>query len=1757
MHVKVLGAIDVELEQPAALGGPTQRRVLAVLALHAGDVVSVDRLVDAVWPDGDAPERADHNVRTYVHRLRSALGDDGNRIETAANGYRLDLERHELDASRFEDLVAEGRAAAARDDHDDARRRFDDALALWGGRPYDEFADEEWARAEVARLDELRASAVEHRNAALLDAGRHTEVIGELRDAATEQPWREVRRMQLAVALYRSGRQAEALQVLRDYRTGLVEELGLDPSPELGRLEHRILEHDPELLPPSHRRHDLRGYRLDEVVGEGAFALVWRGVQPSLGRTVAVKQIRAELANHPDFVRRFETEAQTVAMLEHPHIVPLYDYWREPDGAYLVMRYVSGGSLESEVLQGGLDEPRLRRFVEQAGSALEAAHRMGVIHRDVKAANVLLDDNGNFYLTDFGIAFIGSAVDDELATSLSTGSPAYASPEQLRRQVLDVRTDVYGFGITLFEAATGRLPFADAPTEAALVRRQLDEPVPAPSSVEPAVPPWVDEVVARATAKNPSDRYASMAELMAAVAPGAVAPIDTRYRLGTGTVVGELVNPFKALRAFREADTADFFGRNRLVARFIEVLSQPGSAGRLLAVVGPSGSGKSSVVRSGLVPRLRRGAVTGSADWFITTMLPGSHPFDEFESALSRVAVRQPGPLVEIMRSDERGIARAVNQILPDEDSELLVVIDQFEELFTHGDDTERTAFVNGLVAALREPRARLRVVLTIRADFWDRPLRHPSLAARLEKATVTVPPLAADELEAAIVEPVHRQGASYEPGLVARIMADVRDQPGALPLLQYALTELFDANVSGLIRTESYDAIGGLTGALAMRAEQTFTEMSPAQQIAARQLFGRLVSLGEGTEDTRRRVRLGELGDDPDTEAVIDAFGEARLLVFDHEPATREPTVELAHEALIRAWPRLQTWLDEDRDGLRIHRHLTETTTAWLASGRDDGELYRGGRLEAVTEYAVGASLAADEQAFFDASVAAAEAVDEAERRRVTRLRRLALALGVVAALAIGAGFVAVGQQQRADDNASEARSASALAETQAARANEAADNAAKQAELAEDALADAEIATLISRSAALGDENPAASLLLAAEVYDREPSNRTTAALATALVARGAETRRIDLDPIEPRRCEDGDDSHTSYLPIARDGQVGWHEGGVMTVIDPMTGETRVHTTQPDPCGEIYWAQADGPVVHVDDRTVLVEREPGSGILSKLFDIDESANGWGVTTSAGRDGVVAVVIGTPSDDGGSQVVDIHLFGPDDQPIASSLELDIDAVAVDLAQSGRLGIAFAPSFNELQGHSIQLFDAEAGVALWQAELPAQASDVSFSPSDALVAISELGGGVHVYDTATGSLTSSFAPGTGEVTSVAFLDEQRLAIATADGVEVWDLTNGASREQQIAVSGAQRVRALAPPQRIVVTTNMDELVVLDLDKSGLGRPVAAVPPGARVYLAPEGTAVVAAIAAGEGDVIDLRSGERETRAFTVPNAGDVIGISPGSSTDLQLAFTIDGAIGKFENGILVDTLFLSDEAGFTLRSAEGHRTPDGGRVAVHLSNPAGSNEVFLVDLVTLEVIFSVVGECPCHILPTPDGDGLVLDTGAAVTIHTADGSTRALAASSIDLSSGEIVHAVEPTSDRILRGLPDGTVELIDMNGGRPREVAEFGVEVSNVAFIDATRAVAVLRSGDVWLIDMESAERIGLVWKGGAGDFNSGAPTVSVDGEVLWVPTSSEIVEVPLSPDTWRELACDLAGRDLTAEEWDSLVPGDDEPRSLCPERS
>src|SRR4051812_15144240 len=192
----------------------------------------------------------------------------------------------------------------------------------------------------------------------------------------------------------------------------------------------------------------IRGYELHEQIDRGGYGVVYRAHQLLVDRDVAVKIILPQYANHPDFIRRFEFEAQTVARLEHLHIVPLYDYWREPGGAYLVMRWLRGGSLSTSIANGPVPLKTIMRLIDQIGSALAVAHQRGVVHRDIKPANILLDDDNNFFLTDFGIA-----KDLEQVTTLSEsdpmkviGSPAYMAPEQIKAGSITPQTDIYSLG---------------------------------------------------------------------------------------------------------------------------------------------------------------------------------------------------------------------------------------------------------------------------------------------------------------------------------------------------------------------------------------------------------------------------------------------------------------------------------------------------------------------------------------------------------------------------------------------------------------------------------------------------------------------------------------------------------------------------------------------------------------------------------------------------------------------------------------------------------------------------------------------------------------------------------------------------------------------------------------------------------------------------------------------------------------------------------------------------------------------------------------------------------------------------------------------------------------------------------------------------------------------------------------------------------------------------------------------------------------
>ena len=343
MEFRLLGQLEVlRGGEPVDLGPRRQRSLLALLLLHRGQVLPSDRILEALWGDDGATKQ--QVLWVHVSNLRSALEpdrpkrSDGSFVRTRAPGYVFETDGHHVDVDRFEELVAAGSARLA-DEPEVAASQLAEALTLWRGTPCEEFVYEPFVHDEVSRLEEIRLEALEHRIEADLALGRASEVVAELETLVREHPIRESFTALLMRALFATGRQAEALRRYQHYRIQLVEDVGLEPSPHLRRLEERILVGDQSL----HGRSGgggghVRSYEIGERLGEGSFSIVHRGRQPSVGREVAIKVIRAELANDPDFVRRFEAEAQMVAKLEHPHIVPLYDYWRDPDGAYLVMQ---------------------------------------------------------------------------------------------------------------------------------------------------------------------------------------------------------------------------------------------------------------------------------------------------------------------------------------------------------------------------------------------------------------------------------------------------------------------------------------------------------------------------------------------------------------------------------------------------------------------------------------------------------------------------------------------------------------------------------------------------------------------------------------------------------------------------------------------------------------------------------------------------------------------------------------------------------------------------------------------------------------------------------------------------------------------------------------------------------------------------------------------------------------------------------------------------------------------------------------------------------------------------------------------------------------------------------------------------------------------------------------------------------------------------------------------------------------------------
>src|SRR5688500_14858586 len=558
--------------------------------------------------------------------------------------------------------------------------------------------------------------------------------------------------------------------------------------------------------------------------------------------------------------------------------------------------------------------------------------------------------------------------------------------------------------------------------------------------------------------------------------PAEFAPIRTKFTGAEVPTPGEA--PFKGLQFFDVDDSDLFFGRETLTAKLLNRLKD---ANFLSVIIGASGSGKSSLVRAGLVPAIKKGhlLINGmkpsddSSNWQVHIITPTAHPLEALAIELTRASesVTAAATLVDDLSKDPRSLHFFLSRRAQTHDpSHMMLVIDQFEELFTLcRDEFEREAFIDNLLTALTPPpfplgeerkgESNITLVITLRADFYAHLAQYPELRDAVAQGQEYIGPMTSDELRRAIEEPARRGHWEFEPGLVDLILRDVGDEPGALPLLSHALLETWKRRAGHRLTLKGYADAGGVRGAIAHTAQSVYQSLSPDEQMIMRNVLVRLTEFGEGTEDTRRRASFDELMSNSENadevRAVLNRLAEARLITLGEDSA------EVAHEALIREWPQLREWLSQDREGIILHRHLTEAAHEWELLERDPDALYRGVRLAQANEWSTlnPEALNALEKTFLDASniqakreeqereeqrqreLSAAKELAETQRQSASRLRtlnRVITTVGTISIiLALLAGMLGLRSNQNAIAAGTNARTAFARELAAASLAN------------------------------------------------------------------------------------------------------------------------------------------------------------------------------------------------------------------------------------------------------------------------------------------------------------------------------------------------------------------------------------------------------------------------------------------------------------------------------------------------------------------------------------------------------------------------------------------------------------------------------------------------------------------------------------------------------------------------------------------------
>lgn len=1409
LDFRVLGPLEVWRDgQPVKISGERQRELVTLLLLNLNEVVPAERLIEDLY-GGDPSGTAANSVQALVSRLRRVL-DEGV-VVTKPPGYLLSADPDRVDLRLFERLAEEGRDALARGDPARATVVLREALGLWRGPPLVDLMAVDVVQPEVRRLEELRLAAWMDRIDADLAAGPGGEIVPEVEALVAANLLQERLRGQLMLALYRAGRQADALAVYRETRDLLHRELGLEPSRALQQLERAILVHDAALGP----------------------------------------------------------------------------------------------------------------------------------------------------------------------------------------------------------AALSRLPGPEV-----------------------------------------------------------------------------TVCPFKGLAAFEIADAEFFCGRERAVS---EVVSRLASAS-FVGIVGPSGVGKSSLLRAGLLQRLSVGVLPGSARWRVAILRPGVHPAEQLLGALGG------------------SVADLQSAILADE--RLVVVVDQLEEAFTLCEEgREREEFFASLADLADDPARRTLVVVCLRADFYGRCAHYPRFADLLSRSNVLVGPMERDELVRAIELPAGRAGLQAERALVDALVADVVNEPGALPLLSTMLLELWRRRDERVLRLDSYRDSGGVRGAVARLAEDAYAGLPVGEQALARTIFLRL-ALGDGDTVSRRRVPLGQF--DAPAQTTLDRLVAARLL------SVSDGAVEVAHEVVLREWPRLRQWLEDDREGRRVHSHLEAAAREWDAHGRDRIDLYRGQRLAAALEWAQThpAEVNALERQFLDAARNAGEQT----------LRRLRASLAFVALLlaaAIVAGVATFISRSHAQHEATVALARQLGAEAVSEpRIDRAMLLARESFNLAPSQQTDGTLLATLLRS-------PAAIGTFTTPITDRpqlvrvSPDGRTIAVLMNTNLMRFYDTRTHRqihtlpaLNAAVPYMYLPGKDD-LFVFQAAHASQYGNATGIHFSLIDTRTYRT-LHTFPLDArtLNSPWAANSKSPVAATPDGryeflAYAVESKNGSDGAAYLDRWATARGGLPTTIPLRARGMLAI----------AATSDRRLV---------------------VATDGEVSTWDPVSLRRLSSRRIAALDDLSG-------------PVAISPDGRVLDYGLSDGTVHFVDLVTGTVTAGAAAHASSVSAIGFSPDSRIAASGGDDglVILWDPRTGQPLERLSGHDTGVHDLAFNGIGSTLYTSALDG-TTLQWDLGGdrrFGRAftIGAWPPAAHspppFAISPDGQ-TLAALASPTSVGLFSTASLRRTAVVVLPHGRQVTALA-WAGHDLAVGDNA-GGVGLYRiagrprltarlHG-LTRTVVALASSGRTLAAVDGI-----GPAGVPLGPTTGHLAIWNAGRLVRK--------------PMPIKG--ILHGLAARLVFSRDRSLLAVAARNgpmliVDARTGRPERAIQPTADDAVLTLglsPQGTLAAGSYAGivtlWNPRTGHELGhpilagVALGAIAF-DPTGHMFTTNGQKLWSTSTE--QQLGADFPGGTtqGFAQWSNANFTPDGRYLFVVfADGSAYRWPATPAAWAAHACAVAGRNFTHEEWTRYIHG------------